>query len=170
MKFTPDFIADSVLDVDFQYLERIGIKAVLIDLDDTVVEHGAYAVSPAVQSFLKRQKLKLYVATNRPKSRDLRNLRRHLSASAILHPVGLWIKPFRRYYAQAGRLDGYSPEQLVMVGDRYIQDVFGANAAGIRTVVVRKLGRPRGPIDRLLSRIESRRTAKLARHYRPIEG
>lgn len=167
--FTPHFIASSVLDIDFDYLAAHGIKAALIDLDGTVVARAQYEVNPEVRELLGRQPLKIYIATNRPKSRDLKELKEHLNANGVIHPIGLWGKPFPRYFAQAARDHGLTPEELVMIGDRYLQDIFGANLAGFRTIVVRKLDEPTNMIDRVVSWLERRRTDRLSAHYLPLD-
>ena len=166
--FSPNFIATSVLDIDFEYLHRHGIKAALIDLDGTVVARGTFEVASEVRELLKRQPLKMYIATNRPKSRDLKDLREHLNANGVIHPIGFWGKPFPKYYAQAASDHGLKPSELVMIGDRYLQDIFGANLAGLQTIVVRKLDKPTNVIDRLLSWLERHRTDTLLRNYRPL--
>jgi HAD superfamily phosphatase (TIGR01668 family) len=168
--FTPHFIAASVLDIDFEYLASLGIKAALIDLDGTVVARSTYEVNPEIRELLKRQPLKMYIATNRPKSRDLKDLKERLNANGVIHPVGPWGKPFPRYFAQAARDHGLKPEELVMIGDRYLQDIFGANLAGFRTIVVRKLDQPTNIIDQMVSWLERRRTDRLSTHYLPING
>jgi HAD superfamily phosphatase (TIGR01668 family) len=167
--FTPDFIASSVLDIDFDYLATQGIKAALIDLDGTVVARNTYDVKPEVRALLKQQPLKVYIATNRPKSRDLKDLKQHLHANGVIHPVGPWGKPFRRYFAQAAHEHGLRPEEIIMIGDRYLQDIFGANRAGFRTLVVRKLDRPTNMLDRLLSGTERRHTDRLSTHYQSLD-
>lgn len=164
----PNYIADSVADIDWNYLQSQGIKAALIDLDGTVVARGTYEVSDVTQRVLATQPLKIYIATNRPKSRDLKELRQHLNANGVIHPTGIWGKPFRKYFLQAGKDHGLQPSEIVMIGDRYLQDVFGANSAGIQTIVVRKLDKPTNFFDRFISWLERTRTDQLAKHYQQI--
>jgi len=166
--FSPNYIAASITDIDFAYLQHQGVKAALIDLDGTVVARGTYEVSKDIREYLRKQPLMIYIATNRPKSRSLKDLKEHLNASGVIHPIGLWGKPFPKYYAQAASDHGLDPKQVVMIGDRYLQDIYGANLAGLRTVAVRKLDRPTNIIDALLSRLERRRNDRLAREYLPL--
>lgn len=168
-RFDPDYIAKSVLDVDFEYLAKQGIKAGLIDLDGTVVQRGKFIVSLQLSKQLHKQPLDLYIATNRPKSRDLKDLREQLNAKGVIHPIGLYGKPFARYYSQAASEHGLLPNQVVMIGDRYIQDIYGANSAGLKTVLICKIDKPKGIADKLLSQIERRRTDKLFRLYQPLD-
>ena len=167
--FWPDFVARSVVDIDFYYLNRIGIKAVMIDLDGTVVVRGGYEVSKQVSKVLKDQELKVYIATNRPKSRDLKNLEAQLSASGVIHPKGLVGKPFAHYYKKSLQILKLRGDQVAMIGDRYIQDIYGANRAGLVTIHVDKLGESANIIDSFISYLESRHSKKIDRHYKPLQ-
>lgn len=163
--FHPDYIVGHVSEIDFGVLEARGVKAVLIDLDGTVVSRGTFEVDPNITEHLKKQSVKIYIATNRPKSRDLKNLRESLHASGVIHPKGMHAKPFPKYYAQAATDHGLNPAEVAMIGDRLIQDIFGANRAGLTTILVRKLGSSHGFFDKQLSRLERSYTDKLSAKY-----
>ncbi len=165
----PEYIAENILDVDFNLLEKRGIKAALIDLDGTVVERGRYDVSAEITITLKAQPLKIYIATNRPKSRDLKDLKERLHANGVLHPRGIIGKPFKAYYKQAVAMVGLKPGEAIMIGDRYIQDIVGANQAGLHTLAVKKLDKPVNTFDVLLSAAERRLTSRLSKRYKPAK-
>jgi uncharacterized protein len=162
----PDYIATSMSDVDFNALQKCGIKAVFVDLDGTVVARGTYDVDTKTSEVLSSQPLKVFIATNRPKSRDLKNLKEVLNADGVIHPHGLAGKPFPRYFATACREHNLLPSQVVMIGDRYIQDIIGAHLAGLTTIVVYKLDKPTNWFDRVLSALERRLTGYFAAQYR----
>jgi HAD superfamily phosphatase (TIGR01668 family) len=163
--FKPDFVVETVADIDFGYLKKHGIKAILIDLDGTVVPHGTYDVPKKISKHLHDQHLKIYIATNRPKSRSLENLETTLNASGVVHPHKWYGKPLPQYYKRAAQDHNLKVSEVAMIGDRYLQDIYGANAAGIATIAVRKLDKPANRLDALLSRFEERHTNKLMRTY-----
>jgi HAD superfamily phosphatase (TIGR01668 family) len=166
--FQPDYIANSVATIDFDVLVKKGVKAIMIDLDGTVVSRGKLVVDDITSQALKRQPLNIYIATNRPESRDLGNLKDRLNASGVVHPKGVKGKPFPHYYKESLRILELAPTEVVMVGDRYLQDIYGANKAGLTTLLVRKLDLPVNWFDRWLSGVEKRRTEKLLRSYRQL--
>lgn len=167
--FKPDYIVDSVAQIDFKQLYSGGVRACLIDLDGTVVARGTYEVGTDIKKALKAAPVKVYIATNRPVSRDLKNLKEDLHANGVIHPKGLLGKPFKRYYAAAKDDLGLNKKELIMIGDRFLQDMYGANRAGLRTILVsQKIGPPHGLGDRLLSAIEQRIARRWARSYRVI--
>lgn len=168
--FWPDYLAATVQSIDFGALERRGIRAIMIDLDDTVVARGKFEVDAAVTAALRNQPLKVYIATNRPRSRSLKNLCEALHAQGVTHPSSVFGKPSKRYYQSALKAVGLPPHQVVMVGDRLLQDTFGARRAGIVTISVTKLGEPRNLVDQCLSFIEARFKTRIAKlHYRPVK-
>jgi HAD superfamily phosphatase (TIGR01668 family) len=162
-RFRPDFIAANVMDIDFAALRLLGITTCFVDLDDTVVMRAQYEVSPAIRTALKRSGMRVFVATNRPKSRDLKNLRKDLGAVGVIHPHGLMGKPTKRYFINALNDAKVPAHEAMMVGDRYLQDMLGANRAGIYSVLVHKLGKPAGRFDSFFSRLERRFTDRLSR-------
>ncbi len=164
----PDYIATSVDDIDFNYLQKKGITTALIDLDGTVVARGTYEVSESTKRHLQNQPLNIYIATNRPKSRSLKNLKEALNANGVVHPRGIYGKPFPSYYRHALRLHKLSKSETVMIGDRYLQDIFGANRAGLHTVAVHKLDKPKSLFDKLLSALERTQTRRLSKRYSKV--
>jgi HAD superfamily phosphatase (TIGR01668 family) len=166
-RFRPDFIAESVADIDFGHLAELGIQALLIDLDGTVVHRGQYEVSAELTRALGGQPFDIYIATNRPQSQSLQGLEALLHARGAIHPQGIWAKPSRGYYRHALSVLDLPAQQVAMVGDRHFQDIYGANRVGICSVLVCKLDEPVGVFDRLISGLEARRTRRLRRkHYR----
>ena len=164
----PDFIAKSVADIDFAYLKRLGIRACFIDLDGTVVSRGTYEVDARISQALKDSGLSIHIATNRPKSRSLKTLKEQLHASSVIHPKGIAGKPAKKYYLSALKDLDLKNYEVVMIGDRYLQDVYGANKAGIYSLLVYKLGAYKGRTDKLISGIERKLTAAYLLNYKKV--
>lgn len=163
--FRPDFVAENVGAIDFAYLASIGITTLFVDLDNTVVSKGTYDVDAKLKELLRSCPLDIKIATNRPKSRDLKELKEDLNASGVIHPIGIYGKPTKRYFQAALRANGLKATEVAMVGDRYLQDVLGANRSGIYSLLVFKLGKSMGKLDQWLSDAEKRYTQKLIHGY-----
>ncbi|MBC7708212.1 HAD-IA family hydrolase [Polaromonas sp.] len=165
---SPDFIAPTVASIEFKFLAAHGIKACFIDLDGTSVSKATHTVSPEIKQALKQADLPIYIATNRPQNQELKNLQQDLSAAGVIHPAGIYAKPTKRYYASALAVHNLEAHEVVMIGDRYLQDVFGANRAGLYSLVVYKNGETIGLLDQLLSRLEAWLTRIFTGRYRNI--
>lgn len=149
----PDFFADSILDIDFAALRKLGVRYLVLDVDHTLAAYRAIELSPPVVAFLRQLRARrlidrLYIASN--SRRDLQPIARSIGAE-IVRPGRLQRKPSRAFYRKLLRTIGCRPAEAVMVGDKLINDVWGGNRAGMYTVLVKPIG-PDILIDRILLR------------------
>lgn len=165
----PDSICKSITEIDFNYLKRLGVTTCLIDLDGTVVGRGTFEVDRRIGDVLSNSGLNIHIATNRPRSRSLKNLKEDLYAVSVIHPRGIFGKPSKRYYLNALKELHLQPEQVVMIGDRFIQDMLGANRAGIYSLLVHKLGKSVGRGDLYISKLEKIYTNRLTGQYHQLK-
>lgn len=139
--FLPDYISESVNLVDFDYLKEQGVTVCLFDLDHTILHHGTKIIQPQILEHIHASGMKIFVATNRVHSEILDDIAKQLKADGIVHAIkGSFAKPRLQYYQHAIRLAQQEPQKIVMIGDRIIQDIWGANRAGINTVLLNKFG------------------------------
>lgn len=142
----PEFMAENIFDIDFAALRSIGVRAVALDIDSTLVAHGGMELTPQAVAFLRRQREsgtmeRLAVATNRGGGR-LGIIASALEPDAIVYARFLRRKPARSYFEHLLNALGTAPEETAMVGDKLFADVLGANRAGLVTVLVEPLGPP----------------------------
>jgi HAD superfamily phosphatase (TIGR01668 family) len=140
----PDFIAASISEIDFKVLWQHGLTTVLIDVDNTLVSFGAHEIHSSAASYLEAARRKGYIKTLAIASnsrRDISHITAALKPEAVFQPRGLCYKPFRSYYQHILRQLGAQPEETLMIGDRLIQDVWGARRSAITAVLVKPLGR-----------------------------
>jgi HAD superfamily phosphatase (TIGR01668 family) len=156
--YVPNYLSNSVTDIDFERLAREGIKYVAFDADSTLVPYRGVKIAPStLKHLMKQRKLfkKWCIASNRI-TNDLEPLARSIDAGVIRADI-LIRKPDIRFFRTVLEYFGASPDEVVMVGDKLIADIYGGNRAGLKTVWVEKLGRD-SLIDRLihLRKIEKR--------------
>ncbi len=161
--YVPDYMAKSLLDVDFEALRAAGIKYVAFDADSTLVHFRGRVLSAETKLFL-RSKRGLFsgwcIASNRL-TNDLVPLAESMDAQVIR--ASLWTrKPGRRFFAKVLQYLGGKPAETAMIGDKLIADMWGGKRAGLVTVWVEKIG-PDSPWDRLLG--VRRREKRLMRRH-----
>jgi predicted HAD superfamily phosphohydrolase YqeG len=94
--------------------------------------------------------MNIYIATNRVTVDKLLPISKQINAKGIMHAQkGLIAKPRKIYYKKAVEMTGSSLDKTVMVGDRLLQDTWGANRLGLSTILVGKLGPIKG-IDKFI--------------------
>lgn len=131
--FFPGERAQSVFSVDFQKLYDLGFRAVLFDIDNTLVHHGKDS-TPEVDALFRqihRIGLKTMLISNNGVERIERFLR-NIDSPYIPNAD----KPAPGNYCRATELLGVCREETVFIGDQIFTDIFGANRCGIPSILV----------------------------------
>lgn len=147
--FVPDFMATSLLDVDFKLLKKKGIKYIAFDADSTLVHYRGKALSDETKLFLHEQR-KLFeswcIASNRI-TNDLLPLADSMDAQVIRATL-LVRKPQKRFFRRVISHFGGKPQEIAMIGDKLVADIYGGKRSGLTTIWVEHFGRD-GLIDRI---------------------
>lgn len=166
----PDFSADSVLDIDFQLLQEIGVKHVLFDLDLTIRKPRAKEIEADIITYLvglheQGGIQSLNLATNNMKP-NLDQFSKPLGARVFqpFYKRGKIIrKPNLLYFQKILQALDATPQEVVMVGDKAMFDVAGGNRAGMHTVLVQPHGKDLLHDRLLFIRFREKRLLKAAR-------
>ena len=132
--FYPALLRERIQNVTPDDLRSLGVKGILLDVDNTLTRYHSRDLSAEVTAWLKTMQdegFSLLVVSNGFAKRILPFTERiGLSAvplSCKPSPVGFW--------RGAKRL-GLSPRQCVAIGDQIFTDVLGAKCAGVKTVLL----------------------------------
>lgn len=149
---TPDYIVRHVCDVTPALLSEGGVRAVVTDLDNTLVAWRSEEVTEEITAWLlnlRQAGLGVCIASN---TRHFSRLERLAAQLGIGHVPGNAGKPGVRGLRDALSLLNSSPETTAMVGDQLFTDIIAGNRLGLTTVLVNPLS-PREFIGtRLISR------------------
>lgn len=151
-RFCPDYYYGSILEIDLDELKRVGIRGLIVDLDNTMVERGSSKTPESLRRWLEKvtsQGLKVCIVSNNWASR-VSVIAREVNLPLVA-PAG---KPRGKAFRQGMKLIGSKPEETAVVGDQLFTDVLGGNLAGLRTVLVIPLKGPELPHTRLLRHLE----------------
>ena len=129
----PDAYAPSVFSIDYKKLWEMGCRALIFDIDNTLVPHGKEA-TPKIERFfryLHRIGFQTLLLTNNTEARTrmfIRNVHTdYLCDAAKPDPVG--------FFRAAERLN-CDAKEIVCIGDQLFIDTLGANRAGMRSILV----------------------------------
>ncbi len=140
--YVPDYVALSITDIHFDYLKSQGIKYVAFDVDNTLVPYFGIELSDATKKHLmiEMSKFKAWCIASNRITPNLSPMA--LSFGAGIVPAKLFRrKPSRRYYRRVLKHLHAKPEEVVMIGDKLIADVWGARRMGMHTVWVERIGK-----------------------------
>lgn len=137
-RFYPDEAVESAYGIPYEKLYEDGVRGILYDIDNTLVEHGADATAQAVElvRHLRQMGFSVMFLSNNDEER-VRRFNREIGAKYI-YKAG---KPSPKAYVQAMREMGTDASKTVFIGDQLFTDIWGAKRAGIRTYLVRPVAK-----------------------------
>ena len=147
--FYPKEYLDSTYDIDFESFYKKGYRGVIFDIDNTLVPHGEPADERAIAFFQKLSDLgyKSILLSNNKEPR-VKMFFDKVAASDYIYKAG---KPKTKNYKEAMRRMGCEESNTLFVGDQIFTDVYGANLAGIYSILVKPI-HPKEEIQIVLKR------------------
>ncbi len=147
--FFPGEYLDSTYVIEFEKLAKEGYKAVIFDVDNTLVPHGEPADERAKALFASLKALGFHtMLLSNNKEPRVKSFAEEVGSRYIYKAN----KPSPKNYRKAMELMGTTAENTLFVGDQIFTDVMGANLAGIRTILVKPI-HPKEEIQIVLKRI-----------------
>lgn len=140
--------AESIYDINFADYHEKGYRAVLFDIDNTLVEHGAPATRKVIDFFntLHTMGYETCLISNNKEPR-VASFAAQVD-SKYLYKAG---KPSPEGYRKAMKICGTTKEDTLFVGDQLFTDVWGANRAGVYSILVKPI-HPKEEIQIILKR------------------
>ncbi len=134
----PDLFVQSVTEIDLNLLEARGIRGLILDLDNTLVEWQREEMTDEVLGWLASAQdlgFQLCILSNSFLSDRSVRIAERLNAFAIKKAQ----KPRRQGFRSAMEKMKLTPQQTAIVGDQMFTDVLGGNRAGIFTIMVKPI-------------------------------
>ena len=137
-RFFPNEYYDSTYHIDFQAFYDKGYRAVLFDVDNTLVEHDApaNARAKALIQKLKDMGYGVCFVSNNDEER-VKSFNEQVGATYV-YKAG---KPSTRGYVQAMQKLGTDRTNTLFVGDQIFTDIWGANNAQLYSILVQPIAK-----------------------------
>lgn len=131
-----DYVA-STYAIDFAVLRQEGYRGVVFDVDNTLVPHGAPADERAIALFRWLHELgyQVVLLSNNREPR-VQTFCEKVEWATYIYKAG---KPNPKNYRKAMEKMGTTTEDTLFVGDQIFTDIWGANLAGIRSILVKPI-------------------------------
>lgn len=132
-KFYPDRYFKSTYSIDFKEEYEMGIRGILFDIDNTLVEHGQDATRQSDQliNTLKEIGFKVCLISNNKQPR-VERFNKNIQVDFICNAH----KPSVKSYKLAMDKMGTDKDNTLFVGDQIFTDVYGAKKAGMKSYLV----------------------------------
>ncbi|MFI8575204.1 MULTISPECIES: YqeG family HAD IIIA-type phosphatase [Rossellomorea] len=153
-QFLPDEQVQDIFSIRPEYLKEKGIKAIITDLDNTLVEWDRPNATPKLIQWFKEMQehgILVTIVSNNNQNR----------VGAFAEPLGVPFifqarKPMGRAFKRAIQEMGVKKEESVVIGDQLLTDVLGGNRNGFHTILVVPVAQSDGFITKFNRRVERR--------------
>lgn len=135
--FYPDAYMECVQDVDFEAFREKGYRAVLFDIDNTLVCHGAPATPEVIAFFEKLRSMgyQAMVMSNNKEPR-VKSFAETVGGIGYIYKAN---KPAKKAYLSCMQQMGSDATNTLFVGDQLFTDVWGAKRCGIYSILVKPI-------------------------------
>jgi uncharacterized protein len=132
--FLPDQHVQNILDITPEMLVERGVKGIITDLDNTLVEWDRPEATPELIKWftsIKEKGILITIVSNNTQHR----------VKSFSDPVGIPFiysarKPMTKAFKRALQDMKLKNEQVVVIGDQLLTDVLGGNRLGLHTILV----------------------------------
>lgn len=134
MILKPDYIADTLFDIDFDELFEKGVRVVLFDLDSTIMASKSGKYADETKIFLKKleERFTLCVISNNTNEEYLVNVRNITPFRVIGNAKKPCFKAMSCYLDEIEK----KASEAVVIGDRPLTDILAGKRLGAYTVLV----------------------------------
>ena len=135
--FFPTLMTESLTNLTPQFLQRIGVRLLMMDFDNTIVPYTTNIPTEKMESWLRmmvQSDIQLCVVSNSKRDR-VRVFCGKYGIPVITHAK----KPGTRGIEECLAKFGVDRKNAAIVGDQIFTDTLGGNRAGVATILVRAI-------------------------------
>ena len=169
-KYIPNMYYKNIYEINYKLLKEKGIKCILFDLDNTLVEpHTKHSNEKLQKLFIELKKdFKVIIFSNSfitrllPFKKELEVDINHTSLKPLKHSFNKVLKKYK-----------FNKDEVAIIGDQIFTDIIGGNNVGINTILVdsitvkdffiTKYNRKRE--EKLLKELEEKKLFKRGKYY-----
>lgn len=152
--FLPDQHVKSIFEIQPESLKEKGIKGIITDLDNTLVEWDRPLATPKLIEWfdnMRRHEILVTIVSNN-NERRVKSFSDPLQIPFIFQAK----KPMTRAFNKALKQMGLRKEETVVIGDQLLTDVLGGNRSGFHTILVVPVAQTDGFVTRFNRKVERR--------------
>lgn len=132
--FYPDLLVNKITDVTPDMLDKLNIKSILLDVDDTISPKDRISVSKEISDWIdgiKKHSFGLVIISNNSFAR-VESLAKKIQIPYLCRAM----KPFPWGVRKAMRLISANKSKTAIIGDQIFTDVLAAKFSGIKSILV----------------------------------
>ena len=139
MIFYPKYYCSKVTDINVDYLKQNSIKAIILDVDNTLLDFDLNIISGLENWYneIKKNNIKCIILSNSNKEDKIRMVADLLNIPFIKFAT----KPLKRGFKKAKKMLGEDFPNIAVVGDQIFTDVIGANRCKMFSILVKPIAK-----------------------------
>jgi uncharacterized protein len=152
--FLPDQHVKSIFEITPESLKEKGVKGIITDLDNTLVEWDRPTATPKLIEWfdnMRKHEILVTIVSNNNETR-VRSFSDPLQIPFIFQAK----KPMTRAFNKALKQMGLRKVETVVIGDQLLTDVLGGNRSGFHTILVVPVAKTDGFITKFNRKVERR--------------
>ena len=132
-KFLPNMYKKDIFSIDYNSLKNKGIKVLLFDFDNTLIEKGNYSINDKTIKLISRLKKDfiVYILSNSIHKKKISIISKKLDIPYISNSR----KPFKKGFRKL-KLSNIKECEIAMIGDQLLTDILGGNRMNYYTILI----------------------------------
>lgn len=132
LKYIPDCYYENILKIDYQKLKKENIKCLLFDVDNTIVPYNISKIKEELKELFQiiTKEFKVYLVSNNIAKKRVSKIAATFSVSYTYFAR----KPSPQAFIKFTK--DFAKDEVVIIGDQLLSDIYGGNNFGIKTILV----------------------------------
>jgi len=131
----PRYAFSEITDISPAFLQKLGLKLLMLDLDNTIGAYSEHSPPDAVSAWaeeIKSYGIRLYIVTNSTRKKRVEAYAKSLGIEVMMGAS----KPSPTCIAKVLQQAGCTADESALAGDQVFTDILAANRAGIVSIAV----------------------------------
>ena len=148
----PNAQFDKVTDVTADFLKENNIKAIILDVDNTLIDLDRKPLENIEKwiETLKKESIKICIASNSIKKAKIEKVAKKMDIPFIYFST----KPFKRGLKKATQILKVKNENIAEIGDQLFTDVLGANRMKMFSILTKPISDEKTKLGEIKRKIE----------------
>ena len=135
----PDCVFEGIQYIDFEFLKSKNLQGILLDIDNTLIDMSKKLEEP-ILNWVKKAKEKGFKVAILSNSNKLNKII-PISQALEIDYISFAKKPAKSGYLRAAKLLDLPPNNICMIGDQVLTDVWGANKVNMFSIYVKPINK-----------------------------
>lgn len=148
----PTYIYNRVEEIPYFIVDKYNIELVMLDMDNTLID-GYTKYNDDLKKWvkgLKKKGIKLYILSNSVSKKKVKDIAHKLGMQYYLGAM----KPGTKGFSYILEKENVKKQNAIMVGDQIFTDVWGGNRFGIKTILVKPIGKKESILTKIKRPLE----------------